>query len=146
MCNFIHSRSRKIKSSGYGYKIFRKEINGILTNFCQWSYRDSRIPFIRYELRENEALIWDRKIDLQPSIPLSPEVVGFCFFPTKKEVLRVLKTFSNGWGRGKGLVCHKIKYYKGIGRHYEGGMTLGTVDMALCREFTVLEEIEKEKE
>ena len=124
MCNRLHADFKKIKSEGFGYKIFGPK-NTPCFSIGPYFVKEERI---KWE--------WGGIND------------GFCFFTSKKEALRLLKklkgirsSFDEGYINH--YIC-KIKYSGGIGKHEEDNIITGeTYITAICKEFKILEQVTK---
>ncbi len=119
MCNKLHSDYEKIKSEGYGYKIFSI---GDTTCFMN-KQRYSTI---------NNWVIWNCE-----------EGKGFCFFTSKKEAIRLLKTLKNCC-EYKNHYIKRIQYRLGLGKNVETNITNEGEKyiIAICKEFKILELVE----
>ena len=134
MCNRLHSYSKPIPEFGEGWKVFTKERDGSLH---QWVFS--------YGLN-GQQLIDDYKKKIDDWCVWRPDLVethaskdGFCFLIDRKAI----EAFSLYIGKHKDsyTVIRKIKYRGGLGHHMDSG-TLGfvSIDIALCKEFKVIEE------
>ncbi len=118
MCNNLHSDSKPIPKSGYGWKII------ILSTGTNQTL--SAVDHSIYTKNERGIIEWSNKTGNG----------GFCFFLTKKEALRANKSWD--WTRycqGKQKIV-KIRYFDGMGKHQEiHFITNHTFEIALCKKF-----------
>lgn len=115
MCNNLHSDSKPIPKTGYGWKIVNTTNEG---NF------HSAVFSVKYKSGRDGTIKWDE------------ENGGFCFFLLKGEAIRADK--SHHWSHSPALKQEvvKIKYYYGMGKHKERGFIGGrSFEIALCKEF-----------
>ncbi len=141
MCNFLHENYTEAKrKTGIGYKLFRLcDLNmsrkkDFLTNLANFSVRG--VTYKVYTLKKGDYLEWDESF-----VSKNHALSGFCFFLTKRDVKKAARLCSKNWvGR---IVCFRIRYEGCIGKQREGNMFMNeTINMALCRKFTVLEKEE----
>lgn len=122
MCNNIHEIYKKIPEQGHGWKIFGPKGNPC---FSGQEYTNRRDGFIRWNKRESSG-------------------DGFCFFLTRKEARRALNELKsrlyvimeNPYLRH---LIKKIEYRKGLCKQQEPNMAEGVYEIALCKEFRVVD-------
>jgi hypothetical protein len=158
MCNVLHNDGVKIKENGIGYKLFRKDEQGNLINLIK--VQRSTMVLIQYALKEGDSLEWNDEICWTDKLMMVPYYTrkringklfvdedyveksnaGFCFFLDKQTAIEIKEKWEKAIIHDI-YIC-KIKYEKGIGKHIETNMLNDTpVNMALCKKFTVMEEI-----
>lgn len=134
MCNFLHENYTEVKrKTGIGYKLFRFHSSGTLTNLVNFSVRGAIHKI--YTLKKGDSLEWDESLVSKNHVSS-----GFCFFLTKRDVKKAARLCKDWNGR---IVCFRVRYEGCIGKQREGNMFMNeTINMALCRKFTVLEKEE----
>jgi hypothetical protein len=125
MCNYRHETKRNIPLEGKGWKIFGKPSTnrGYVRCFGAHGYTVSRDGWIH----------WDSLFEYGGD--------GFCFFPTRKEARRCLKTLKDGSLRNiyRDRVIRRIEYREGIEEHDEDKICAGTYRTCLAKQFRILE-------
>lgn len=119
MCNQLHKEFKKIKSKGYGYKIF-----GIKDSPC-FGFNKQMYS----KICKDDWIIWDCEYG-----------DGFCFFTSKKEAIRLLKSLVNFSRDYSEHYIKRIEYRQGMGKHLECNIEKGqNYEIAICKEFKILE-------
>ena len=122
MCNLIHLEHSKISVSGKGWKLFsidkNKKLRGLM--HCQ------------YSTNPNNGVKWNEEDD---------DDSGFCFFRTKKEGKRALKSWKIFETLKDNTVLKRIEYKKGLCKQEEHMFISGSLyTIALCQYFKVIGE------
>lgn len=136
MCNNLHNKYTPIKETGFGYKIFTKNLNPKIRALSGF------FKFSKYYI--GTLYIWDKYMNYT----FIPDKYGdgFCFFLTKKEAVRCLKEYTKKRRlRSKSqdykrMVIKKIQYFKGLGKQIEDHMVQGSYLITLCKQFKILRE------
>lgn len=125
MCNILHKNFKKIRQEGYRYKIFDIKDTPCFGHKQKYS-----------KIYADNWIVWDCEYG-----------DGFCFFTSKKEAIRLLKSLKFCGGDceyGKHYI-KRIEYRQGLGKHFENNITNESVQnyvTAICKEFKILELIE----
>lgn len=119
MCNKIHEENRPIKETGFGWKIFRSwaDDRGKIKSCFNNDVYD----------KTNGIIKWDPRFDYIGD--------GFCFFILKSEAMKALKSMEKGNFTDRRRYIRRITYSKGLVRQMESKMIIGTVEIALCKEW-----------
>ena len=148
MCNhLLEKNSWHIPEEGIGYKLFYKKTTGRLCPLVSqekpYIHPNGNVANVSCDTivwidKENPSASWYmnywRKLGGLPRC-------GFCFFLD----LDTAKLAIQHWSRETGVYrianC-KIEYKRGVGEHSEAGMISSMdLDVALCKEFRVIEEL-----
>ena len=122
MCNKLHENSVAIPENGYGWKLFIIDKDG--------NYSPLTKSFKEYNYSEEKWINYTH----------DAKHYGFCFFltvPTKY----IIDEWKHVYVREEvKVVCRKIQYKNGIGKHIENNFIDKPVEIAICRSFRILED------
>jgi hypothetical protein len=145
MCNCLHEDSKPIEEEGEGWKMFTRNYEEGYGKLAIW------VENGEFDYRNKNAdgwIMWDCN-DIEAKYKASNRM-GFCFFKSPasleqaKKVARNYNTINPDF---QDIIC-KIKYRGGLGHHMDRG-TFGPdypVDICLCKEFKIIEEISLNEE
>ena len=131
MCNRLHEDSQPIPEEGTGWKVFTKTRNLSNPELGIWIENG----LLTHDYDSDGWCRWD------PERFFDSEDCGFCFMVDEESV----DTFKY-YAKPDDVryfyedVVKKIKYRKGLGHHVDHGFMDPPVDIALCREFKIIEE------
>ena len=133
MCNKLHPDFAPIEESGYGWKVFSEVSNGILLPL----YYTNHYVNARGELLSGESIhrvVWDDSF----FFGIDQSAYGFCFFESKRDAIKLVKSLPKYSSITTKAVIKKIAYRRGLGKNYEEIHGNYYISM-LCKEFEVTE-------